>query len=165
MQLEEMDRYRDAYALVRRGLRVTIISALTGLRPHYIQKMWQEVHGVSSIKGQLPASVHAFIKSLEGAAKVSGYTAFALSKGIEQGAVEQALTAKALLKSVEEYEWLAGLSIDINLAYFALRDVVTRIVEWRRCAFCGAGHMYSLASISLRGCPFCRLLDEHRKAA
>jgi len=166
MQFEEIERYMEARALVGRKLRVTIVSALTGVRHPYIQKMWQEAHGASSIKGQLPASVHSFIKSANDAALVAGYTAFALSRGFEKdGTIEDALTAKLLAKSVEEYEWISQVHIDINMAYFALRDVIARIVEWRRCTSCGAGHIYALDHYPLRLCPFCRLLDEQRARA
>lgn len=153
-QLEELERFRDAYDLVKERLRVSIVCALTGVTPHFVKSMWQDVHGELSKKGQLPTSVHIFIKDPSTAAHLSGFVAYCKSKHPD---LRSAVAARPLLEALREYRWLSGTEIDITTAYYAVRDVAANIVEWRYCRGCDVNHLYSIRRFSMRGCPFCRL--------
>lgn len=153
-QLEDLERFRDAYELVTEGLRVSIVCALTGVTAGFVKAMWKEVHDELSKKGQLPNSVHVFVKDPSTAARLSGFVAYCKTKHTDLRTV---IAARPLLTAVGEYRWLSGTAIDITAAYYAVRDVAAEIVEWRYCRCCDAHHLYSIRRFPLRGCPFCRL--------
>jgi hypothetical protein len=153
-QLEELERFRDAYELVKEGLRVSIVCALTGVTSHFVKGMWQDVHDELSKRGQLPTSVHVFVKDPSIAAHLSGFVAYCKTKHSDLRSV---IAARPLLEAVREYRWLSGTDIDITAAYYAVRDVAANIVDWRYCRCCDAHHLYSIRRFAMRGCPFCRL--------
>ena len=160
-QLDELERFRDAYDLVRSGMRVSIICALTGVTPHFVKQMWVDVHNEASRSGQLPASVHVFIKDPSIAASLSGFVSHCQSRYKD---LREALSARALLDLTQQYNWVAGTTIDITSAYYAVRDTAAGIVERRYCGSCDTHHLYSPLSFQMRGCPFCRLVNGRRAA-
>jgi hypothetical protein len=123
--------------------------------------MWLDIHGEASKRGQLPASVHVFVKDPVIAAQLSGFVAYCKSKHRDLRAV---ISARTLLAAVREYRWLSGTEADINAAYYAVRDTAAGLVDWKYCSACDAYHLFSIRSFNLRGCPFCRLVNT-RKAA
>ncbi len=158
----EIERFRDARDLVKLGMRVSIISALTGVTPHLVKKMWKDTYNQVSPSGQLPTSVHVFVKDAVTAANLSGFVAHCAMKYAD---LKLALTARNIIIAQQQYRRLAGCEIDINTAYYALRDVAARLVEWKHCCTCDAHYMYLVRSFPLRACPFCRLAPTSRKAA
>lgn len=160
-QLEELERFKDAYDLVHENLRVSIVCALTGVTPHFVKAMWMNAFGVASKKGQLPASVHVFVKDPTIAAQLSGYVAFCMGGHRN---LRNVLSARTLLETVRQYRWVSGTNMDITAAYYAVRDAAAGVVEWKYCNSCDAYHLYSVRSFQLRGCPFCRLVAAKRAA-
>lgn len=156
-QLEELERFRDAYDLVKQGMRVSIVCALTGVTSHFVKRMWLDVYKEASKSGQLPASVSVFVKDPVMAANLSGFVAYCLSKHSD---LRYVLAARPLMNALNEYRWLSGTNTDITAAYYAIRDTASRLVEWRYCSCCDAHHLYSPRSFQLRGCPFCRLVKK-----
>jgi len=63
-QLEELERFRDAYDLVKQGMRVSIGLCPNWVTSHFVKRMWLDVYEKASKSGQLPASVSVFVKDL-----------------------------------------------------------------------------------------------------
>ena len=160
-QIDDLERFKDAYDLVRANMRVSIICALTGVTPHFVKQMWTEVHTKSSKSGQLPSSVLVFIKTPAIAASLSGFVSFCLAIHPD---LKDALAARQLITLTEKYNWIAGASLDITAAYYAVRDTAAGIVDHRYCSSCDTYFLYSPRSFQVRSCPFCRL-SKSTKAA
>ncbi|MBK6593622.1 MAG: hypothetical protein IPG23_13235 [Burkholderiales bacterium] len=47
--------------------------------------------------------------------------------------------------------------LDINAAWYAIRDVRSGIVEWRRCGRCQTSFIYEVNETHARACPYCVL--------
>ncbi len=159
---DELQRFRDAKDLVKLRLRVSIIGFLTGVPALHVRRMWQDEHGETTPRGQLPAHVGIFIKDPSIAANLAGFVAHSILK---HGNLRDANTARNLIDCCNEYRAVSRSNIDITAAWYALRDVSSGLVEWRRCRTCSAHHMFALKSYQLRGCPFCRLTATVKKAA
>mgnify|MGYP003403016020 CR=1 FL=1 len=67
------------------------------------------------------------------------------------------VTAAMLLSVWEVHCRLAQDHLEINAAWYAIRDVRSRIVSWHRCARCQAMFIYEPDVSQARSCPFCRL--------
>jgi tRNA G26 N,N-dimethylase Trm1 len=59
-----------------------------------------------------------------------------------------------LLAVWREFQRLCA-PIDINAAYFAVRDIRARIVVLAHCKVCGAAFIYDAGSRYTDRCPFC----------
>lgn len=160
-QIEELERFRDAVELVKQGMRVSIVSALTGVSSNFVKRIWQNEYGETSKSGQLPSTVAVFVKDPLTAATLAGFVAYCRAKVSD---LRQLISARSLLNAVKEYRWLSGTQIDVTAAYYALRDNAAGMVEWRYCSCCDAHYIYSPRCFQMRSCPFCRLSGKRNAA-
>lgn len=154
--LAELENLRLAHDLVRAGLRLSIVRGLTDIGTRTLRRWWKDIHGVRPSNGKLPETVLSFIRDLDTAAVVSAYAALHLRlRGRE-------LTPEGLLVTWREFQRLCA-PIDINVAYFAIRDIRARIVVLARCNTCSAAFIYDAGSRYTDRCPFCetRVVTDH----
>lgn len=148
VDLAELQKLQQAYALIQAGLRLSIVRGMTNTGTRTLRKWWRDVHGVKPSNGKLPESVLSFIKDKDSAARLSAFAA------LHRRLYGSELTPESLLTTWREYQRLCG-PIDINAAYFAARDVRAQIVSLSRCRVCSATYIYDVGSRHTNRCPFC----------
>ncbi|TXF13552.1 FlhC family transcriptional regulator [Pelomicrobium methylotrophicum] len=146
--LAELGKLQLAHDLIHAGLRLSIVRALTGVGTRTLRKWWKEIHhGKRPPNGKLPETVLSFITDHETAAVVSAYATFHI-RGYND------LSAASLMAAWREFQRICA-PIDINVAYFAVRDIRARIVVLADCNTCRARFIYDVGSRHTDRCPFC----------
>lgn len=148
--LVELNNMRLAHDLVRARLRLSIVRGLTGVGTKTLRQWWKEIHGVRPPNGKLPETVLSFIRSAETAAVISAYSAFYMRL-----CGHEVMPASGLFTTWLEFNRFF-LPIDINAAYFAIRDLRARIVVLARCSACSAVFIYDVGNTHTECCPFCK---------
>jgi alanine-alpha-ketoisovalerate/valine-pyruvate aminotransferase len=113
MNIAEIKRYQLISELIREGLRLSIVSSLTGVSTASIGKLWKDIHGTMPTRGKLPDSILSFMRNQETAAIISSYAVFF------QKAYGNKMTPENLLQSIRDFRALTSLPLDINAAFFA----------------------------------------------
>lgn len=144
----ELESLRLAHDLIRAGLRLSIVRSLTKVGTRALRQWWKDIHGVRPSNGKLPETVLSFIKDRNSAAVVSAFAAF------HNSVHGKTLTADKLLDSWQEFQRICA-PLDINAAYFAVRDIRARIVILSHCNVCHADFIYDSGSKHTEQCPFC----------
>ena len=152
---EDLERHRIAHELIRLRLRLPIVDHLTGINIKPLRRLWNAMHPDSPPNGRLPESVRGFITNSFTAAELASFVAI-YSRLAPNG--ENHIDASLLLRSLDMHHRLAHRQLDINAAYFAVRDVRAKIVDLRRCRRCQTSFIYSVSAFHMRSCPFCAML-------
>lgn len=152
---EDLENHRVAHELVRLKLRLPLVTNLTGINIKPLRRQWNRIHPNSPPNGRLRESVRAFISDSFSGAELASFVAIynRLSPDAENN-----VDPELLLRALKMHERIAHRELDINAAYFAVRDVRAKIVDWRRCGRCQTSFIYSPAAFHMRSCPFCALL-------
>ena len=151
---EELENHRLAAELIRLRLRVPIVNYLTQIHHKPLRARWHAIHHESPPNGKLPESVRSFISNPQSLAELSTFVAMYDRLDGEGGAK---VTAAMLLRAWHMHRRVAHRELEINAAYYAIRDVRAKIVEWRRCGHCQASFIYDVNAAMARACPFCAL--------
>lgn len=147
--LDELKKLKDACDLIRAGMRPSIVRGLTGVSSLTLRKWWKDIHKAKPSNGKLPETVLSYIKDYDSAAVISAYAAFHTRlRGKE-------LTPDGLLATWREYSQIC-VPIDINAAYYAIRDIRAKIVVIAKCSVCNAAYIYDVSSKHTCRCPFCK---------
>lgn len=146
--LAELENLHLARELIRAGLRLSIVRALTDIGTRTLRQWWKDIHGVRPPNGKLPESVLSYANDIESASLLSAYAALHFRMSGKE------LSAESLLTTWREFQRLCA-PIDINAAYFAVRDVKARIVVLAHCNTCSAAFIYDAGSKHTDRCPFC----------
>lgn len=144
----ELESLHLAHDLIRAGLRLSIVRSLTKIGTRSLRQWWKDIHGVRPSNGKLPETVLSFIKDKDSAAMVSAFGAF------HNRLHGTTLTPENLLASWREFQRICG-PLDINAAYFTVRDIRARIVMLSHCDVCHADFIYDAGSKHTSQCPFC----------
>ena len=151
---EELENHRIAHELVRLKLRLPIVNHLTQIHIKPLRLRWRVIHAESPPNGRLPESVRPFIVDAFSAAELASFAAVYQRLG---GADDSKISATLLLRAREMHLRMAHRELDINAAYFAVRDVRAKIVEWRRCGRCQTHYIFDINEFHARSCPYCEL--------
>lgn len=146
--LTDLENFQNAHGLIRAGLRLSIIRGLTRIGTRTLRMWWREVHGVSPANGKLPETVLSYIRDRGTAARLAAFVA------LHRKLFPNELTTNSLMTAWRDFESICG-SLDINAAYFAVRDVHVRIVMLVPCRECNALFIYDAGSKHTDHCPFC----------
>jgi len=150
---EELENHRIAHELVRLKLRLPIVNHLTQIHIKPLRLRWREIHSESPPNGRLPESVRPLIVDAITAAELAGFVA--VYQRLDR-ANDTRVSAMMLLRG-EMHLRMAHRELDINAAYFAVRDVRAKIVEWRRCGRCQTFYIFDINEFHARSCPYCEL--------
>jgi hypothetical protein len=162
MRLERHDRTARAIALIRRGMRTSIVGHISGLPPATVRALYKEVHGRRPTPGQLPTSSGVLCSPRRQASA----TLFAvLYRALGGEAIERTVVVDALLKAhvlyVEQLGRLQGeplgSPIDINQAWIIARDLTIGEARFRCCGSCGIRYLIADFSRTALRCPVCVL--------
>ena len=151
---EELENHRLAHELIRLKLRLPIINYLTQIHQKPLRRQWHAIHHESPPNGRLPESVRPFISDSLSAAELASFVG--IFNRLDVGDSRK-VTAAMLVRAWGMHYRLAHRELDINAAYFAIRDVRAKIVEWRRCAWCQTNFILDATDFHTRACPFCAL--------
>ncbi|MDO9227332.1 MAG: FlhC family transcriptional regulator [Pseudomonadota bacterium] len=146
--LADLGSLQQANDLIRAGLRLSLVRGLTGIGTRTLRQWWKDIHGVKPSNGKLPETVLSFIRDRRMAARLSAYAA------LHERLNGRSLTAENLLSTWQEFQQFCG-PLDINSAYFAARDVKTKIVLLSNCQVCNASYISDAGSKYTDHCPFC----------
>lgn len=156
-----------AIALIRRGMRTSIVGQITGVHPALLRQLHHEIHRRKPASGQLPTSYGVLRTPLLQA----GASAFAsLYRSLAPGDVRLALDTDALVGAHDLYlEQVGGIvgsgehgtPIDINQAWTIARDLTTGVVRFQFCARCRVHYVVADLSNRPPSCPVCAL-HRHR---
>lgn len=168
MRLELHARMDLAIALIRRGMRTSIVGQITGVHPALLRQLHHEIHRRKPASGQLPTSYGVLRTPLLQA----GASAFAsLYRSLAPGDIRLALDTDALVGAHDLYlEQVGGIvasgehgtPIDINQAWTIARDLTTGVVRFQFCARCRVHYVVADLSNTPPNCPLCVLNRGHR---
>lgn len=151
---EELENHRLALELIRLKLRVPLVTYLTQIHHKPLRARWRAIHHESPPNGRLPESVRSFIRDPLTVAELSSFVA--MYERLDRDGGHQ-VTAALLIRTWEMHRRVAHRELEINAAYYAIRDVRSRIVSWKRCGRCQTSFIYDVNALSARSCPFCAL--------
>ncbi|MBK5941408.1 FlhC family transcriptional regulator [Halochromatium roseum] len=163
MRLQQLARTQQAVALLRCGMRTTLVQRITGLRAALVRELHREIHADKPKSGQLP-STHAVLDSVLSQASASLF--IALYRALGGAETERQIQLEALLQAhrlyLEQQERVAaggrlGPAIDINAAWVLARDLTTGLALRRFCRQCRIHYLAADFSRTALQCPICRL--------
>lgn len=137
--------------LVRRRMRLSIVSSLTGVSQRTLRTLWKETHGEGAPNGKLPESVLSFITTPKAAADVAAF----INLHLQQWGSVKTIDPEHLLHTVDTGARI-GQEINVNAAYYALRDLRAGFISFPKCSGCGAKFVFDVsAGRNADRCPFC----------
>ena len=169
MKLDAIHRFDTAVDLIERGLRISIVSHLTGVHPKTLRTLHRELHGRSPPSGPLPSA--AAILATRTAQAMASVFALCYRTVGGTGIFDQ-LELHALLTAYELYRELVEAflsdassrpSLGINEAWVLARDLQTGAVYFRDCPHCAVRYLCARESLSPPGCPICALRRRERR--
>jgi len=170
MRLELHARMDLAIALIRRGMRTSIVGQITDVHPALLRQLHHEIHQRKPASGQLPTSYGVLRSPLLQA----GASAFAsLYRSLAPGDIRLALDTDALVGAHDLYlEQVGsivasgehGTPIDINQAWAIARDLTTGVVRFQFCTRCRVHYVVADLSNTPPNCPLCVLNRGQRSA-
>jgi len=163
MDLKNFQQIQLAYDLIRSGLRIPLVSSLSGIgNKRLLRGFWHEIHGNRPAPGKLPESVVSYINDFYSAIQMASFV------GLYQRIHEQSekpdnradvmVDVCALLEACREFETLWEFPVDINAGYYAVRDVTFGIVLLTECKVCNANFLYDPSKRYTEKCPYCKTL-------
>lgn len=143
-----------ATTLIRDGMRIALVHSITGIARGHLLDLRKSIHGEDApLKGRMPNDTMAYIKS--GQSPVALATVVAVYFGAEKKLrtpVEAFMEAWAAAKLFSD----SSTPLDINAAWYAVRDVKSGLVSWALCRNCKAGYLLDTKHAKKTdSCPYC----------
>ncbi|WP_269752055.1 FlhC family transcriptional regulator [Thiocapsa bogorovii] len=163
MRLRHHARTQLAIALIRRGMRTSLVARISGLRPAVLRELHHEIHGCKPLPGQLPSTA-TLLGTARRQANASLFTG--LYRAFGGAAVQRSIDIEALLTGhrlyLEQMTRLAasdtlGSPLDINHSWVIARDLTTGLVLFRSCERCAIPYVARAFSHRAVDCPICAL--------
>lgn len=156
MQLAKLESFQLASELIQAKLRLSIVAALTDLTLEPLRKMWKETHGERSPNGKLPESALSYAKTVQ---MVRSLSAIVLLHQRLHNTKE--ITPRTLLQTWQAHNDLLGAVdkthiLDINAAYYVLRDVARNLLTVMHCNNCKIAYIYDRELSLTSHCPYCK---------
>lgn len=147
------DMQNQAAILIESGMRIALVHSMTGLPMRMLRDLWSAIHGELKPPGRMPYNSIAYIKngqSVTGLAMVVSVYLYAEKE--RKSIVESFLSAwEASQLSAD-----SDSNLDINAAWYAVRDVKAGIITWCRCNRCGASYIFDTKMTRKSdGCNYC----------
>ncbi|MBL3526323.1 MAG: flagellar transcriptional regulator FlhC [gamma proteobacterium endosymbiont of Lamellibrachia anaximandri] len=163
MKLAAIHNLDTAVALIHRGLRLSIVSHITGIHPKILRSLHHEIHGRRPTSGQMPSS-SGILSTRLAQATASVFAGLYRSTGGSD--IYDQINMTALLAAHDLYlELIEGIiprassikPIDINQAWGIARDIQTKAVYFKHCSTCRIWFLCSEDSRLSPSCPICAL--------
>ncbi|HXK58175.1 MAG: flagellar transcriptional regulator FlhC [Gammaproteobacteria bacterium] len=166
MKLAAIRRFDTAVALIHRGLRLSIVSHVTGIHIKTLRPLHHEILGCRPPSGQLP-STSGILSTRSAQAMASVIAALYQSAGGE--GIYQQIDMEALLAAHDLYLELLKTAIlqtssdkplDITQAWIIARDIRTGTVYSKYCSHCRIRFLCAVACRIPPSCPICALREK-----
>jgi hypothetical protein len=159
-KIAELESWRLAEELIRRGARPPIVQACTDLATGALRRLYTEIHGKGPPNGPFPFNSYRLLAKYRDVVHGNLFLLLYLGKG--GTAIFDQICLPALLDAHDEYcrhvEHMGQQDIlSFSSAWFIARDLRTGLLETRTCPSCRTKHLYCTQVASLINCPFCRL--------
>lgn len=158
MIVEEGQNWDIACSLVNRGMRLPLVHALTGLCLSRLRHLHKAVNGKSAPPGRTPEYAHVLIKNrdqaLEAAKFINYYDLISRQQGNGASGF-RAVNPKVMLESYNFYAQMTKAPLNINLAWYIIRDLGSGRLTSRRCSKCGILYVIAHENEALQTCPMC----------
>lgn len=148
----------QAAILIEGGMRIALVHSLTGLPMRLLRDMWSGIHGELKPPGRMPYNSIAYIKNGQSVTDLATVVSVYLCAEKERRtSIESFLTAWEVAMITVD----SGSNLDINAAWYAVRDVKAGIITWCRCNRCGASYIFdSRITRKSDGCNYCGTNDK-----
>ena len=148
-----------ATKLVIEGMRIPLVHALTGLSCKQLSYVWKSAQGdEATLSGRGATGVISFLKrSLNKNLHISLSTIAEIYFSLEKSHPRLTHAEVFLLAWQSRSFFLeADEEIDINVVWYAIRDIKTTELHLSRCARCHSSFLYDLKIEEISHCPFCK---------
>ena len=152
----KIERQQTALSLVRIGLRLSYVAAITGLNDRFLRKVWKEVHGRSPSSGTSYTSVDTGLKTYGMAWQSAAFANVYFATAPEEHA-RLAIHAPTFLAA-----WLTYVDLGINedltpdLAWQVIRNITAKSTRLHGCKKCNSQFIiFQKFSGNHSKCPFC----------
>ena len=151
-----IEKTQLASILIQRKLRLSIIGSMINIDVKKLRKLWKEINGVSPSHGKLPESVFTFLKKNQKAsAQISAFLNVYFGK-FKDSDRQMEIDVYRFINSHRICSDL-GLDIDINFAYYGIRDVIHGNASFPVCSVCRTRFLFdAYAGGQAKRCPFCK---------
>ena len=163
MKLAAIQRFDNAVALIRRGVRLSIVSRITGIHLKLLRSLHREIHGRGATSGQMP-STSSILATRSAQATASVLAEIYRSAG--GSSIYDQIDMTALLTAHDLYRELMETAVpptspvkllDITQAWIIARYIRTGAVYFQKCRHCHIQFLSAADARSPVGCPICAL--------
>lgn len=143
-----------ASILIRDGMRIALVHSITGIARHHLLEYRKSIHGEDApVQGRMPTDTLAYIKSGQSPVALATVVAVYLSaEKKHKSPVEAFVEAWAVAKLFSD----GSTPIDVNAAWYAVRDVKAGWLSWGYCKNCNAGYLLDTKHKKKTDCcPYC----------
>lgn len=161
MKLASIQQFDTAVGLIHRGMRLGVVSSITGIHLKTLRSLHREIQGHGSSPGPMPSSSGILSTRL---AQATASVLAALYRSIGGTGTYNRIDIKALLAAHDLYrELLVDITpppvklLDITQAWIIARDIRTGAVYFQACRHCRIRYLCAVDAHSPPGCPICAL--------
>lgn len=148
-----------ATSMIRDGMRIALAHSITGVSWRMLREVWEACHGTNNTPpGRMPSDTIAYIKSGQSPLALATVVSVYLSAEKEhKSPVDAFMAAWDVAKLFSE----GPSAIDINAAWYAVRDVKSGLISWGCCKHCKAGYLLDTKQTKKTdSCPYCGTQDQ-----
>ncbi|MCP4993720.1 MAG: flagellar transcriptional regulator FlhC [Gammaproteobacteria bacterium] len=149
--------------LIRRGMRISIVSSITGINQKILRVLHHDIHGRGPVAGQLPSTGGILsTRTMQATASVFA----ALYRSVGSSDIFDGITLDALITAHDLYlELCQGLititpntmPINTTQAWIIARDIGIGAAYFRNCRHCRIHYLLPDDSRLSPTCPICAL--------
>jgi len=163
MKLAAIRHYDFAVQLIHRGMRLSIVSHVTGIHLKPLRSLHREILGRGATAGQMPSTRRILAtRSSQATASVFG----AIYRSAGNSGIHDQIDITALLTAYDLYRELLEVAVstaspvkllDINQAWIIARDIRTGAAYFQECRHCRIDFLSAADADSPMDCPICAL--------
>jgi len=147
-----------AASLIRDGMRIALVHSITGISWRLLRELWSAQHADLMPPRKARTDTIAYIKSGQSPMALATVVSVYLSTEKEhKSPVDAFMVAWEAARLFSE----GPTAIDINAAWYAVRDVKTGLISWGCCKNCKAGFLLDTKQTKKTDCcPYCGTQDQ-----
>lgn len=148
-----------ASSLIRDGMRIALVHSITGISRYNLRDLRNAIHGDEApLPGRMPSDTITYIKSGQSPlALATVVSVYLWAEKERKSPVDAFISAWEVAKLFSK----APAAIDINAAWYAVRDVKSGLISWVYCKNCKAGYLLDTKQTKKTDCcPYCGTQDQ-----
>ena len=146
-----LNNMKLACRMLELGVRPHLVAHAMAFPQYHIADWYEQITGQRPKRGQLKDGAASYVETRRDARRLSLFCAIYMKvKGNQTPALEH------LVLAIERFNKLfPDEVIDGTLAWIAVRDLDTNVLDFRFCTSCQLPYLYYLGKPRLRQCSFC----------